>query len=71
MRSDEYRRLHTICVAMAEQSNVPGLRARWSALAEACEDLATGLNANHRGKDCSKSITVSLTSRRATALHAA
>jgi hypothetical protein len=28
MRSDEYRRLHAACLAMAEQCNLPDVQAR-------------------------------------------
>ena len=40
MHSDEYRRLHAACVAMAEQSDLPDAKVRWLALAQACFSLA-------------------------------
>jgi hypothetical protein len=40
MDSEEYRRLHAAFAALAEQSNVPDVRARWVALARASSDLA-------------------------------
>ena len=40
MDSDEYRRLHAAFAALAEQSNIPDVRARWIALARASSDLA-------------------------------
>jgi hypothetical protein len=39
MHSDEHRRLHAVCLTMAQQSNLPDLRARWLALAMGYEDL--------------------------------
>ena len=40
MDSDEFRRLHAAFAALAEQSNIPDVRARWIALARASSDLA-------------------------------
>ena len=42
MHSDEYRRLHAACIAMAAQSGSPDAKARWLTLAEACSGLAKG-----------------------------
>jgi hypothetical protein len=46
--SDEYRRLYATCLAMAEQSNLPEVRARWLALAKDCKDLLGGSSAKER-----------------------
>jgi hypothetical protein len=35
MRSDDYRRLHAACLAMARQSKLPDVQARWLAMAQA------------------------------------
>jgi hypothetical protein len=35
MRPDEHRRLREECMAMATQSNLPNVQARWLALAQA------------------------------------
>jgi hypothetical protein len=43
MHSDEYRRLHAACIAMAAQSGSPDAKARWLTLADACSGLAKGL----------------------------
>jgi hypothetical protein len=40
MRSDEYRRLHATCLAMAKQSAKPDVQARWLAMADAWLKLA-------------------------------
>jgi hypothetical protein len=40
MRHDEYRRLHAACLAMAKQSTLPDVRARWQAMADAWLKLA-------------------------------
>jgi rubrerythrin len=40
MDSEEYRRLYAAFAALAQQSNVPDVRARWIALARASSDLA-------------------------------
>jgi hypothetical protein len=42
MHSDEYRRLHAACIAMAAQSGSPDAKARWLTLAKACTGLAKG-----------------------------
>jgi hypothetical protein len=44
MRHDEYRRLHTTCLAMADQSDTPEIKARWLAMAEAWLKSATELH---------------------------
>ena len=48
MHSDEYRRLHAVCLTMAQQSNLPDLRARWLALATGYEDLLWDSGASER-----------------------
>ena len=42
MHSDEYRRLHAACIAMAAQSGSANAKARWLTLAEGCSRLAKG-----------------------------
>ena len=44
MRSDDYHRLHEVCLAMAEQSTEPDLQARWLTAADAWLKLATELH---------------------------
>jgi hypothetical protein len=48
MQSDEYRRLYAVCLTMAEQSNLPDVRARWLALATGYEDLLWGSGTRER-----------------------
>jgi hypothetical protein len=52
MHSDEYRRLHAACVAMAEQSDLPDAKVRWLALAQACFSLAKDVPDGSR--ECAK-----------------
>jgi hypothetical protein len=40
MRADEYLRLQVACVAMARQSQLPDVQARWAKLAEAASFVA-------------------------------
>jgi hypothetical protein len=35
LRSEDYRRLHIVCLDMARQSGLPDTRARWLAMAAA------------------------------------
>ena len=65
--SDEYRRLYATCLAMAEQSNLPEVRARWLALAKDCKDLL-GPSATERR---SKSLSARLGTRAAANLSGA
>jgi hypothetical protein len=53
MRSDEYRRIHAVCLDMAKQSSVREVKARWLAMAETCLKLATEFpqNAISRASD--------------------
>ena len=44
MTSERYRRLHAACLAMAQQSDLPDIQARWLKLAEAWFNVATGVN---------------------------
>ena len=41
MTSERYRRLHAACLAMAQQSDLPDIQARWLKLAEAWFNVAT------------------------------
>jgi len=41
MRSDEYHRLHAVCLDMAKQSTLPDGQARWQAIADEWLKLAT------------------------------
>ena len=41
MRSDDYRRLHAVCLDMGKQSTEPDIQARWLAAADAWLKLAT------------------------------
>jgi hypothetical protein len=41
MRSDEYCRIHAVCLDMAKQSSVRDVKARWLAMAKDCLELAT------------------------------
>jgi hypothetical protein len=66
--SDEYRRLYATCLAMAEQSNLPEVRARWLALAKDCKDLLGGPSATERR---SKSLSARLGTRAAANLSGA
>jgi hypothetical protein len=45
MRADEYLRLRAACVAMARQSQLPDVQARWAKLAD---DAALELKAIYR-----------------------
>ena len=54
MHSDEYRRLHAACVAMAGQSDLPDAKVRWLALAQACFSLAKDLPDGLRSRECPK-----------------
>jgi hypothetical protein len=38
MRSDEYRRLHEVCLGMAQQSDSPDVQTRWLTIAQASLD---------------------------------
>ena len=38
MRSEEYRRLHQVCLDMAQQSELPDARVRWLKVAQASLD---------------------------------
>ena len=40
MRADEYLRLQMACVAMAKQSQLPDVQARWAKLADAAAFVA-------------------------------
>jgi hypothetical protein len=40
MRTDEYLRLQVACVAMARQSQLPDVQARWAKLADAAAFVA-------------------------------
>ena len=66
--SDEYRRLYATCLAMAEQSNLPEVRARWLTLAKDCKDLLGGPSATERR---SKSLSTRLGTRAAANLSGA
>jgi hypothetical protein len=44
MTSERYRRLHAACLAMAQQSDLPEIQARWLRLAEAWFNVATGVD---------------------------
>ena len=44
MTSERYRRLHAACLAMARQSDLPDIQARWLKLAEAWFNVATGVD---------------------------
>jgi hypothetical protein len=52
MRADEYLRLHAACVAMARQSQLPDVQARWAKLADdaafVADDAALELKAIYR-----------------------
>lgn len=52
MRSDEYRRLHAVCITIAEQCNLPDVRTRWLALAQNCLSLLKELPADFRARKC-------------------
>jgi hypothetical protein len=67
MQPDEYRRLHATCLQMAEQSNLPDVRARWLALAKDCKNLLGGSSNERR----SKSLSTRLGTRAAANLCAA
>jgi hypothetical protein len=41
LRSQDYHRLHIACLAMAKQSTLPDVRARWQAMADEWLKLAT------------------------------
>ena len=43
MNADQYRCVHTACLAMAEQSDSLAVRARWLMLAQDCMGLAKDL----------------------------
>jgi hypothetical protein len=66
--SDEYRRLYATCLAMAKQSNLPEVRARWLTLAKDCKDLLGGPSATDRR---SKSLSARLGTRAAANLSGA
>jgi hypothetical protein len=68
MDSDEYRRLYATCLTMANQSNLPDVRARWLTLAKDCDDAFWSSNARD-GR--SKPITTRLKMRAAVNLSAA
>jgi hypothetical protein len=68
MDSDEYRRLYATCLTMANQSNLPNVRARWLTLAKDCDDASWNSNARD-GR--SKPITTRLKMRAAVNLSAA
>jgi hypothetical protein len=40
MSHDEYRRLHAACIAMARQSALPDIQARWLAMSAALLERA-------------------------------
>ena len=40
MGPNEFRRLHAACLDLAGQSNVPGIRDRWLAMAQGWIELA-------------------------------
>jgi hypothetical protein len=40
MSHDEYRRLHAACIAMARQSSLPDVQARWLAMSAALLERA-------------------------------
>ena len=40
MSHDEYRRLHAACIAMARQSSLPDIQARWLAMSAALLERA-------------------------------
>jgi hypothetical protein len=40
MGPDEYRRLHAVCLDLADQSNVPNIRVRWLTMAQGWIELA-------------------------------
>ena len=40
MGPDEYRRLHAVCLDLADQSNVPDVRLRWLTMAQGWIELA-------------------------------
>jgi hypothetical protein len=48
MDSDEYRSLSATCLIMANQSNLPDVRARWLVLARDCADLRRDSSATER-----------------------
>ena len=68
MQPDEYRRLHATCLTMAEQSNLPDVRARWLVLAKECEGL---LESSSVTKGRSKSLSTRLSTWPAVNLRAA
>jgi hypothetical protein len=68
MHSDEYRRLYAACLTMANQSNLPDVRARWLTLAKDCDDAFWNSKA---GDGRSKPITTRLKMRAAVNLSAA
>ena len=68
MHTDDYRRLYATCLTMAEQSNLPDVRARWLALAKDCKDLLASSSA---GEGRSKSLSTRLSTRAAVNLCAA
>jgi hypothetical protein len=41
LRSQDYHRLHIACLAMAKQSTLPDVQARWQAIADEWLKLAT------------------------------
>ena len=75
MHCDRYRRLHAVCLIMAEQSKQPDERARWFTLAQDCLALANKPHAEVRHGKCAedrwKSKLTGLNSHTAAGLRAA
>jgi hypothetical protein len=58
MRTDEYRRLHAACLAMAQQCNLPDLQARWLAMAKTWSNLANDTDFERRPSPSSRPRSV-------------
>jgi len=58
MRSDEYHRLHAVCLDMAKQSTLPDVQARWQAIADEWLKLAT--EQRRSGRSAQNTSTASL-----------
>jgi hypothetical protein len=65
MRSEGYRRLHQVCLDMAQQSEPPAARARWLKVAQAWLDRSRDVddvrpsNGTPLSLDCPRSASVS------------
>ena len=56
LRSQDYHRLHIACLAMAKQSTLPDVQARWQAIADAWLKLATEQR-SRSGRDAQNAST--------------